>query len=95
MSQIREELIPPKLVIFALLILFILACGPYIPTSQQLETADYGSYPDNYQEIVKDYYSKVLIDPYSAHIRIMKGPEKGHFHAGIQNLSLATSCMLG
>jgi hypothetical protein len=37
-----------------------------MPTKEQALSADYGPYPDNYEQIVKDYFSKFLFDPYSA-----------------------------
>jgi len=49
------------------------------PTPEQLAHADWGSYPEDYQEIVKAYYSQSLYDPYSAHYRWIKGPYRGYF----------------
>ena len=60
------------------IVLFLLACAT-VPTPEQISEADYGSYPDNYQEIVKAYYSQRLFDPYSAHYRWIKPPSKGYF----------------
>lgn len=46
-------------------------------TPEQEATADYGQYPTNYEQIVKDYFSRSLFDPYSAHYRIGT-PYKGY-----------------
>ena len=75
-----------KAVLFAVMlsvasILFVGSCTTMNPkpTPEQLQNADYGRYPDDYQDIVKEYYSRVLFDPYSAHYRWMKPPYKGYF----------------
>ena len=48
--------------LFALL---MIGCAT-TPTRQEFETADYGSYPEKYEEIIKANYYPRLIDPYSA-----------------------------
>lgn len=50
---------------------------PPPPTSQEVASANYGDYPDNYEEIVKNFISNQLIDPYSAVYSGWKGPTKG------------------
>jgi len=69
-----------RLSIMVFIILVLSACAT-VPTPKQLSEADYGSYPNNYQEIVKAYYSQVLFDPYSAHYRWIKPPYSGYFSA--------------
>lgn len=66
--------------IMMFIILFLSACAT-VPTSKQLSEADYGSYPNNYQDLVKTYYSQVLFDPYTAHYRWIKPPYSGYFSA--------------
>ena len=39
-------------------------------TPEQAAKADYGEYPTNYEQIVKDHFSRSLYDPYSAHFSI-------------------------
>ncbi len=46
--------------------LLFTACGKRL-TLEELRSADFGPYPNNYKEIIKAYYSKILFDPYSAH----------------------------
>lgn len=46
------------------LFLFSLSNCAVRPSPEQIASADYGTYPENYQEIIKNYYSKVLSDPY-------------------------------
>jgi len=46
------------------------------PSSQELLEADYGSYPENYEEIIKNYMSNVLKDPMTAEFRFDKVPQK-------------------
>ncbi len=47
------------------------------PTQQELDMADYGSYPDNYRKIVMEYISKKLSDPSGAVYTNWSGPTKG------------------
>ena len=42
------------------------------PTTKILQTADYGKYPENYQEIIKNYMYKIAIDPKSLMYRDWK-----------------------
>jgi hypothetical protein len=46
-------------------------------TRQQIASADYGSYPTNYEEKIKAYFDARLKDPYSAHYRFGV-PHKGY-----------------
>jgi hypothetical protein len=48
------------------------------PTPEELAKADYGRYPDDYQEIITNYMSKSLFDPYSAVYDDWRGPSKGY-----------------
>ena len=45
------------------LILFSLSNCAVRPSPEQIASADYGPYPENYQDIIKNYYNKVLSDP--------------------------------
>jgi hypothetical protein len=47
------------------LVLFSLSNCAVRPSPEQIASADYGPYPENYQEIIKNYYSKILFDLYS------------------------------
>src|SRR5713101_5279301 len=53
---------------------FSLVSCAHRPTPEELATADYGAYPNNYQEIVKGYFAILLKDPYSAQYELWKGP---------------------
>jgi len=65
-----------------LIIIFIIlsSCAmiPLVPTEEQISKADFGFYPENYKEIVKNYYSNSLFDPYSAHYIWLKPPTRGY-----------------
>ena len=50
------------------------------PTPEQIATADYGSYPNNYRQVVEDYMRKILIDPYSAVYEGWCGPSAGYYY---------------
>lgn len=69
-----------KLLLAMALSIFLTGCAnnPPVATAAQLAGADYGKYPENYQQIVKDYYNKVLFDPYSAQFRFPEKPYKGY-----------------
>jgi hypothetical protein len=64
---------------FVLVALLLFAAGCLSPklTSEQAANADYGPFPDNYEEIVRNYFNKSLFDPYSAHIKV-EAPHKGY-----------------
>ncbi len=70
--------------IFALLIftLFtIMGCASMNkPTPAQITNADYGSYPDNYKNIVENYMARMLFDPYSAVFSNWRGPAQGYIY---------------
>nr|DAO57697.1 MAG TPA: protein of unknown function (DUF4969) [Caudoviricetes sp.] len=36
------------------------------PSSEEMASWDYGPYPENYEQIVKNYMAQSLFDPYSA-----------------------------
>lgn len=61
-------------------ILAISACTVFgcatLPTQQEAAMADYGSYPNNYEEITKNYYSHMLKDPDSAKYQSITTPKK-------------------
>jgi hypothetical protein len=62
-----------SLLVLAMLSLF--GCAG-LPTREEVATADFGSYPSNYEEIVKSYYSRVLKDPDAAKYQNITLPEK-------------------
>lgn len=49
------------------------------PTQQQIETADYGAYPENYQSIATTYISNYLLDPESAKYSGWSLPQKSWY----------------
>jgi len=53
----------------------------YRPTETEIENADYGTYPENWEEIIKDFMATILKDPYSAQYRFKKEPIKS-FESG-------------
>jgi len=58
---------------------FCLAGCVHTPTPEQIAFADYGSYPNNYQELIQQYFSKTLLDPYSAQYSDWRGPSQGYW----------------
>jgi len=49
-----------------------------MPTQQEISNADYGAYPNNYQETIKNYMENLLFDPYSAVYSNWSGPAQGY-----------------
>ena len=54
----------------------------YLPTAQERQQADYGTFPENYQEIVSDYMRSELKDPESARYRYVQEPRKTSIEYG-------------
>lgn len=63
-----------------LLCLFMLLTGCMGPTQADIKGAYYGTYPENYKEIVMSYASRQLKDPDSATYTFMGAPQKGHVY---------------
>lgn len=63
--------------IFLFVLTILLASCTSAPTREQIINADYGPYPTNYEQRIKDYFSNILRDPYSAQYRFHK-PFKGY-----------------
>src|SRR5438045_2392337 len=53
-----------------------LACGASPPNVHQLATADYGPYPENYEELAKERIGVTLLDPDSARYKLITRPVK-------------------
>lgn len=67
--------------LFLPLLLAGCANNPPIVPASQLQGANYGPYPVNYQAVVKAYYNGALFDPFSAHYRFPDKPIKGYERA--------------
>lgn len=63
----------------ASLLSVLLAGCVHRPTPEQMASADYGSYPDNYKELIQQHFSKRLFDPYSAQYSDWRGPSSGYW----------------
>ncbi len=73
-----------SILIILIVLLFSLAgCGVKPPSQEELAHADYGPYPQNYQEIVKSGFMLVLKDPLSAQYRFNGAPTKGWYRESI------------
>jgi hypothetical protein len=57
-----------KIPVLLILCLSLSGCVtvPQSPSLLQMDTADYGNYPNDYQKIVKKFMETRLFDPYSA-----------------------------
>ncbi len=53
--------------------LLLTGCGG-IPADKEVSVVEYGPYPDNYEEIIKNFHLKVLKDPSSAQYQFFSPP---------------------
>ncbi len=60
-----------------IIVAFLLASCATIPTQEQINNADFGRYPNQYQTNIKNFMNDVLFDPYSAVYRF-GSPYKGY-----------------
>ncbi|WP_071531994.1 hypothetical protein [Kosakonia radicincitans] len=65
----------------ALGVAFLTGCAPKPPSAVEISTANYGSLPGNYQDLIKDHFNVVLKDPESARYTFMP-PYKGYSQDG-------------
>lgn len=69
-----------NLLFFPLYAIFLVMVGCVkAPTTMEVNNADYGTYPTNYEEVIKAYLGNVLKDPYSAKVEFVKGPSTGWY----------------
>jgi hypothetical protein len=52
----------------------IMLAGCAAPSPSEMASADYGAYPDNYQEVVQNFMAATLKDPGSAQYNFIGGP---------------------
>ncbi len=66
--------------LFGLTILFLFALNACAsrPPAEESALAKYGPYPNNYQQIIKDYYDGFLSDFESARYQWLEPPYTGH-----------------
>ena len=62
-------------------IIFLSACSTMKgPSQEQIDTADYGMYPENYENLVNEHYVAMLDDPSSAIIESIGEPQKEYLY---------------
>ncbi len=61
--------------------LILVGCQSLTP--EALAKADYGEYPANYEQVVKEGFGSRLKDPYSAVYSFKSGPRKGWAQDGL------------
>lgn len=72
-----------------LLVLTAVACAPVQPpTQQELQNADPGPYPNNYESIVRDFAASLLFDPSSAQFSNWRGPSPGWVAAPLRGRAI-------
>lgn len=78
-----------KVIALALIGAALSACATP-PTAQQVASADYGPFPDSYQETIKTYMASVLKDPDSARFDFSRTPVKAWYGYGEKTFGWAT-----
>lgn len=66
-----------SIVVF-LLLLVVTGCASVALSPQERKAVDYGPYPDEYKQTVKDWFYEVLKDPDSAKYRFVSEPEPAY-----------------
>ena len=61
------------------LILTMTAGCVSLPNEQELQSLEYGPYPENYEAIVKTYYEMLLKDPSSVQYRSITRPYQSYY----------------
>ena len=61
--------------IVTMLFALLTSCAS-LPSQQEAAAADYGTYPSNYEQVVKGYYDNTLKDPGSAQYRDITLPKQ-------------------
>jgi hypothetical protein len=59
---------------FGAMSVLLIGCSTDPPTKEDMEAANYGPKPDNYQQIVRDFLRNRLTDPTAAIIDFKAGP---------------------
>src|SRR5438477_6228366 len=62
--------------VIAILLTLIAGCAS-APTAEKLANADYGDYPANYRQLIRDFFQVALKDPDSAQYQFRE-PYKGY-----------------
>jgi len=70
-----------RLLVFVF-VCFLTACSVTPPSKIEMDAADYGQLPNDYQQQIKDWWSNRLKDPYSSKFTFST-PEKAWFKDGI------------
>jgi hypothetical protein len=68
-----------KLVALTLSISIALTACAIPPSRQEISTADFGEYPNNYESIVKRFMDTRLKDPESARYQFIGNPQRGWY----------------
>jgi len=72
---IKQSNILMTIALFIIVVAFLVGCAG-LPTQEEIASADHGSYPNNYEDIVKSYYARVLKDPYSVKYESISTPQR-------------------
>lgn len=64
--------------IFFILLSLLTGGCVHSPSMQEIQNADYGTYPDKYQDITKEYITQAMYDPDSAMFTNWREPKKDY-----------------
>lgn len=71
-----------KKILSACCVTLLMMTGCATPTSAELERADYGSYPKNFESTIRAHLRSQLKDPDSAQITFLNSPKSGWYSLG-------------
>lgn len=58
------------------------------PSSEEIASHDYGPFPSNYEQLIKDHIGKTFFDPYSVRDLAISEPKKGYYNHGLGRQTL-------
>ncbi len=65
-----------RALILSLFVVLIVGGCASRPTQQEMAAADYGSYPSDYEQVIRNYMQRILKDPESARYEFLNQPQK-------------------
>ena len=64
-----------RALLFSLFVAVLVGGCASRPTQQEMSAADYGSYPTDYEQIIRSYMQRTLKDPESARYEFLNQPQ--------------------
>jgi len=74
MNKLRTRILPFLL----LMLIYVNGCASVAISPEELQKADHGIYPENYKELIYQYFESRLKNPFSAKFRYIEKPQKAY-----------------